>query len=57
MKSMSQLFDYAKQPKLGLQICSRKLKIDEWFFPSITKKGLCYLEILFIAIDAIQLLH
>ena len=39
MKSMSQFFDFVKQTKLDLQNCSRRLRIDEWIFPNITKKG------------------
>ena len=36
---MSQFFGIVKQTKLGLQNCSRKLRIKEWIFPIITKKG------------------
>ena len=39
MKSMSQFFDIVKQTKLGLQNYFRKLRIEEWISPNITKMG------------------
>ena len=48
------VLDTVKQTKFSLQKCSRKLKNDEWFFPSITKR---VPETLFNNVDSVQLLQ